>query len=784
MKTALGKVTGAATCGKAYSFKCENGNLNVSVLSQDIALFEYRINGFPVQKALEDASSSLYTLPGCFEKSCLSENSDSYSIECGRLQIKVARSNADVTVLRDGIICHGGHSGGSDTVIPQSQFRLVGAGDYRKGKLNFPLGKDDRFFGLGDKAGSPDHRGKRLRMYNRDSLGYDPKNSDPLYKSVPFIIRQNPSSGTLAGLFFPCTCIDAFDLGKESPFYWNVDMDYGPFSYFVILGDGYKEIVHNYCTLTGNPALPPLYSFGYLGSSMNYVEAWDAQQRIERFFQDVESHDLPCEGLYVSSGYLKSDEGYRHAFMWNRRKFPDPGSFIAELEKRGYHLTFNIKPGILKTHPLYSELAEKGYFVKDSEGRPLVEFYWGGEASFIDFLNPDAASWWKGMLKTAYLDYGAEGIWNDNNEFEMEDTSCESFRLRTVYPVEMSKLSYEAISEKNPKSRPWIYSRSGYSGIQKYARTWTGDNSSTFDCLKFNQFQGLSMGLCGIPFVGHDLGGFFGPEPSEELLVRSAQSAVFQSRFVIHSWRESDEPTEPWKFQKAFGMIRAAIEEHYRHMPYIYNEAYQSSEGKLSGAPLERLICLEYPNDASLSPDLEESMFGSSILKAPVVNEGQKSKEVVFPEGDNWYSPRLGTAFKGGTTVDLDAPIDTFWYFYKVGSIIPKTSEVKRLSTGFFSSLELFVLPRDGNFGFDYFEDDGISRITDESHNEWRFEVSYSRSTGKGSVKVSCMHLGDPCSLEGRTLSIALPAGFECSESELDMVSADGAVVKFSGKYL
>ena len=223
---------------------------------------------------------------------------------------------------------------------------------------------------------------------------------------------------------------------------------------------------------------------------MNYVEAWDAQARILRFFNDVEGHDLPCEGMYVSSGYLKSDEGFRHAFMWNRRKFPDPGSFLDDQSKRGYHLTFNIKPGILKTHPWYEELKQKGYFIKDNDGEPVVEYFWGGDASFIDFTNAEAVSWWKSKLKESYLDHGVEGIWNDNNEFEMSDPEMNAYKVRTLYPVEMARASYEACLEKNPSKRPWIYSRSGYAGMQRYARTWTGDNSSDFRTLKYSKSGG------------------------------------------------------------------------------------------------------------------------------------------------------------------------------------------------------------------------------------------------------------------------------------------------------
>ena len=779
MKSTIGKVTGMESSGGIIRFSAEGGRLSITVVSERIILVEYDVDGYDVPTYLDNASKNLFSYGKQAIVPEVSRSEIGWAVTAGRSVVRVDEANALVSVTYGGKLVHGGRAGGKDTVIPQTQFRLAGSQGSESGMFTFALDGGDGFYGLGDKAGSPDHRGTRVRLYNRDSLGYDASFSDPLYKSIPFVIKVNRSAGICAGLFFPETCVTDVDMGKESPFFWSVDVLGGPFRYFLILGDDYREIMSGYCSLTGLPALPPLYSFGYFGSSMNYVEAWDAQARMEKFFSDVEEYGLPCEGMYVSSGYLKTDDGLRHAFMWNRRKFPDPGSFLENLSARGYHLTFNIKPGILLTHPWYAELADKGYFVKDNDGRPVVEYFWGGDASFIDFSNPDAAAWWKQKLCESYLDHGVEGIWNDNNEFEMDDPEMESFRTRTLFPVLMAKASYEACLEKNPGKRPWIYSRSGYAGMQKYARTWTGDNSSNFRTLKYNQYQGISLGLSGVPFVGHDLGGFYGPEPSPELLVRCAQSAVFQSRFVIHSWRENDEPTEPWKFGVVFPLIMDALFDHYRHMPYIYSQAREASR---TGVPLERPLCLEYPSDLAIRPDIEQFMFGSCVMKAPVLNEGETSKFIHFPAGDGWYSPHTGRLFRGGDDADLETPLEKTWYFYKAGSIIPRTEDAGKLTSGFFRNLDMMVIPRDGSFMSEYFEDDGVSVESESGCNSWRFSVTYSAPEGKGEIRVQAVSLGRKDALEDRKVRILLPEGFMGGKT-VAVKDLDGAVFRFSGKY-
>lgn len=776
MKLAMGFLRDFELDGNVLECRFEGGSLSVHVLARDIVLFDYNIQGYQVPSHLNEASDYLCLKLNTGVRPTAKESKDELVLSFAGRDVVIEKANGNVAVYRDGVLVHGGMAGGKDTVIPQTQFTMLGNESERIGRFVFARELTDRFFGLGDKGGSPERTGRRVRMYNKDALGYDAQNSDPLYKSIPFLLRQ--TKDCCLGLYFPEPCIRSFDVCSESRFYFSAEVLDGPFRYALIMGDDYKGVLSGYCSVSGKPAFPPLYSFGYFGSSMNYAEAWDAQQRIERFFKDVEDRSLPCEGMYVSSGYLKADDGKRYSFFWNRRKFPDPKSFLEDLRDRGYHLTFNIKPGILKTHPWYGELVEKGYLLKDNEGRPIVEYYWGGDASFIDFNNPDAVKWWKGKLNESYLDFGVEGVWNDNNEFEMDDSQYNAYKVRTVYPVKMAQVSYEACLEKNPKVRPWIYSRSGYAGMQRFARTWTGDNVSDFKTLKYNQYQGASLGLSGVPFVGHDLGGFFGPEPSAELLVRCCQSAIFQARFVIHSWREDDRPTEPWKFKDAYPLIKEALFEHYRHMPYIYNTAYQA----LSGRPMERLLCLEYPNDPNLSADIEESMYGDSILKAPVVNQAQVEKEIYFPEGDNWYCPIDGKLYKGGTSMVFKVPLKRTWYFYKAGNVVPRSLTVDKLRTGYFKDLEFFIVPKAGHFSYEYFEDDGTSMLQDGSHNLWKVDVDYDSEKCKGRVYISCTHLGSSESLKGRVFHVQLPKGFEGAKS-FAVDKADGSEILFSGKF-
>lgn len=697
-----------------------NGIIKISFFEKNIIHFDYIFEDIEIDPLLlkgrqlfcENEIKPFFDL-------YLEEIEDIYHIHFNELLIKIEKKLANISVYKNNILIHGGSLGNSDTVIPDYQLRCISSNNNTNlfGKFNFPLESNAHFYGLGDKGGIIERNNKIFRFFNKDSLGYDAETSDPLYKSIPFFIKEKDSNFT--GFLFDECDIDYMDFGKESPFFYSVKINGGPFSYYLIDGEDYKDVLSRYYTITGKSIFPPLFSFGFLGSSMNYVESDDAQERIINYFNNIEKYNIPCEGMYVSSGYLKAKDGKRYAFLWNKEKFPDYEDFLNSLSNKGYNLIMNIKPGILTTHPWYDDLASKGYFIKDKFDKPYVEFYWGGNASLIDFSNKEAKAWWKEELKKQYLYHGSSGIWNDNNEFEIEDIEIPVSKIKSMLPNLMSQAAYESFEEVFPSKRAWNYSRSGNSGIQKYARTWSGDNCSDFKSLKYNQFQSISMSLSGLTFYGHDLGGFFGKRPSEELLIRSCESAVFQSRFVIHSWREDDIPTEPWTYKNALDKIRNLINAHYSFIPYIYNTAYQAV---VSGKPVDRSLKLEFYNDLNCKVDDVNSMFGDDILKILYVNENEFVKSVYLPNSTNWYS-KDGTFYEGGTSIEVFNELGDFKYFVREGSLIATTTPQK-LKSSLFEKVFFTVYPikegfRDGS----YFEDDGETKLKYKKYNLYNYRV-------------------------------------------------------------
>ena len=241
----------------------------------------------------------------------------------------------------------------------------------------------------------------------------------------------------------------------------------------------------------------------------------------------------------------------------------------------------NIKPWLLKAHPGYADLAARGGFVKVPAGdAPLVGEFWSGgpgtsaEGSYVDFLSEAGYEWWVEQLRGQLVDYGADGAWNDNNEYEIDDDAARcgdapdkhdgggcggggaagtvGLLGRPLQTLLMARASRDAMLRSRPHERPFVISRSGCLGTQRYAaQTWSGDNFTGWETLRYNIPMGLSLALCGWAGVGHDTGAFAGPKPPPELFVRWVQNGVLAPRFVIHSGFTSDggrSCNEPWMY--------------------------------------------------------------------------------------------------------------------------------------------------------------------------------------------------------------------------------------------
>jgi len=532
----------------------------------------------------------------------------------------------------------------------------------------------EQYFGLGERSGGLDRAGRRLRLSNLDAMGYDAETADPLYKHIPFHITRRPDSGLCFGLFYDTLSDCAFDFGCEHSNYHgpyrSFTADHGDLDLYVIAGPTVPEVVRRFTWLTGRPAATPDWALGYSGSTMSYTDAPDAQAQMAGFLDNLARHDIPCTSFHLSSGYTSIGDK-RYVFHWNRDKFPDPEQFVASYAAAGVRLIPNIKPALLLDHPQFAAAAQAGLLLSDADGMPVEEQFWDAPGAYLDFTHPATEAWWRDNVTRQLLQLGMAATWNDNNEYEVTSPRAlahgfgRPFRALEMKPLQtmlMLRASRAAQLAHAPDEAPFLVSRAGAAGMQRYAQTWSGDNYTSWKSLRWNIPMGLGLALSGVSNIGHDVGGFAGPRPDPELFARWVGFGVFMPRFSIHSWNDDGTVNEPWMHPEVLDEVASLMRFRTRIIPYLaqlladYRDRYE---------PVVRPLFYDFPDEAWCWTEEVDWMLGPDVLVAPVVEPGVMERDVRLPAGADWRDGWTGEAHAGGRTVTVPAPLDRPPFFVR-----------------------------------------------------------------------------------------------------------------------
>ncbi|WP_157218310.1 glycoside hydrolase family 31 protein [Flavisphingomonas formosensis] len=620
----------------------------------------------------------------------------------------------------------------------------------------------ERFYGLGERAGPMNRAGNSFRLTNLDPMGYDAETSDPLYKSIPYVLAVD-GDNRAHGEFYDTMADVAFDFGREHDNY------HGPYRHMVaesgdldltmIAGPDALSVTKRFTWMTGRPALMPRYAIGYSGSTMTYTDAPDAQAQMATFIAKLEEHDIGCSSFHLSSGYT-SIGGKRYVFNWNRDKFPDPAAFIKSYADAGIELVPNIKPALLRDHPQYATLDEQGLFVADDDGRTVEGQFWDELGGFVDFTNPDAATWWRGQVKSALLDHGIRATWNDNNEYGVWDRHARfafwgdprpAAEARPLMPLLMSRASRAAQIAHDPERRPYVVTRSAMAGSHRYAQTWSGDNRTDWKTIRYNAKMGLGLALSGVSNSGHDVGGFAGRKPEPELFLRWVQAGILMPRFSIHSWNDDRSVNEPWMYPELLPAIRRLMALRQTLTPYLYDLLWRYHHDY---EPVVRPLWLDFPDDPRAWIDGDEHLLGRDLLVPLVCEPGATTRMVRPPAGADWIDLWTGRHCPGGETVELDAvPDGPPPLLARIGSAIPIDLASGGFRPGpFRRGLWLFPPRGEGRFAWSFYEDQGEHG----PHDIWAGECAC--TVGEVRLTVECQ---GPGSFGDNRLIVLLPKGDE-----------------------
>ncbi len=574
---------------------------------------------------------------------------------------------------------------------------------------------DEHYFGLGDKTGPLDRRGESFALWNTDAYGFG-TNGDPIYKSIPFVVGLN-ESGQAFGLFMDNTFRSHFDFGQGERDVWQMGAEGGPVDYYVMAGPDPKAVVQEYTYLTGTAPLTPEWALGFQQSHYSYMNAGELEGIADRLRAD----HIPSDALYLDIDY----QDRNRPFTVNTQAFPDMAALTAKLKSQNLHL-------VLITDLHVADAPDQGYkpydtgiaadaFLKNPDGSVFVGPVWPGPAVFPDFSRPDARAWW-GSQYTDFVKDGVSGFWNDMNEPAVFDTPTKTMPLNVVHRIDEpgfaprtatqaemhnvygmlnSRATYDGLKKLSPDQRPFVLTRASYSGGQRYAATWTGDNTSSWAHLSLSISQLVNLGLSGFAYAGDDIGGFTGDAPSPELLTRWIEVGAFNPIMRDH-YGKGRPPQEVWVHGPEQEAIRRRyIEERYRLMPYIYALADENSR---DGLPIMRPVFLEFPKFGGA---VNQFMLGDNLLIAPPATwESPAAYDIPLP-GEGWYDYWTGARLdKAGTT---ETPqLDRLPVFVRPGAIIPKQPLVQSTSETPSGALELHIYPGADCHGAIYL-DDGLS---------------------------------------------------------------------------
>lgn len=530
----------------------------------------------------------------------------------------------------------------------------------------------DQWYGLGMKAWGLRLNGGQFHFWNTDTYGYR-RGTDPIYSSVPFALRAR--ANRFLGVFLDNPAQAYFFLGRDEEPAWSFGALGGEIDVYLIPASTPAEVMQTYTALTGRTPLPPLWSLGYQQSRYSYTD----REELEAVAQTLRRHRLPSDVLYLDIDVMD-----RHrSFTINHDAFPDIAGMLAGLAKMGFKVVTILDPGIARVsgYHVYDQLMEKGFYVRDRWGRPVEAEVWPGVCVFPDFTRQDVRLWW-GELYQPLLELGFAGFWNDMNEPAAFRTPTKTLPwealfhdfgrdsphalVHNAYGSKMARATHEGLRRLRPNQRPFVLSRAGFAGLQRWAAQWTGDNTSNWDHLALHLTMGLNQGLSGMAFTGADVGGYVG-SPDSELFVRWMQLGALFPLYRNHTGKDTAYQ-EPWNFgEEALRASRLAMEWRYRLLPLFYA---LMREAERSGAPVARPLFWHDFQDPRTFVVEDQLLLGPHLMAAPVLHSGARRRQVYFPPGV-WFDWYTAKEYLGGRSYEVEAPLDRLPLFVRGGGLVP-----------------------------------------------------------------------------------------------------------------
>jgi len=545
---------------------------------------------------------------------------------------------------------------------------------------------DARFFGLGGRAAGPRLGEGSYRLWNTDPGRPFAPGDDPLYLTMPVQLVVADAS---THLVFHDTSWDGTvtlregeegaGSGHDRVGSSELRMDGGPLRCWVMVGTP-ARVLRIWASLTGSPALPPAWALGHHHARWGF----GSEQEVRRIVAGYQEHGLPLDAVHLDIDHY---DGHR-VFTVDRDRFPELPVLAEELRRDGIRLVSIVDPAVKaeRGNAVYDSGSAEDAFVRDASGRVVEGVVWPGEAVYPDFTDARVRQWWGGHYAER-LAQGFAGFWHDMNEpvsftafgentlprsarHALEGRGGDHREAHNVYALCMARAAYEGLRALAPGERPFLFSRSGWAGMQRYGGTWSGDVATGWPGLRASLSLVIGLGLCGVPYSGPDVGGFDG-SPSPELYLRWFQLSSYLPLFRTHASLRAGR-REPWEFgDDVLEHARAALTRRRRLQPYFVTLAHLA---RRTGAPYVRPLWWGTPDDRALREVGDAFLLGDGLLVAPVLDRGVDRLRVRLPRG-RWYDTVTEKAYQGPGSVVVDAPLSRVPVLARAGTVLPVRGE-------------------------------------------------------------------------------------------------------------
>jgi alpha-D-xyloside xylohydrolase len=537
---------------------------------------------------------------------------------------------------------------------------------------SFTAPADERFAGFGEKFTRLDKRGQRPLMWNFDTFGAESERS---HKSVPLYVSSR-GYGVLVDSGMPVE----FDVCQSTHSCVQILVPDDLLDYYLLAGPTPAGVLDRYNRLTSRPALPPKWAFGTWISSGFYA---DTQQQVMARAARIRELGIPCDVLHLDCFWQAAD--HWSDLQWDRAAFPDPEGMLADLAEQGFRVCLWTNPYLSHLSPAFREAEAAGYLLRRGDGTTYVADVWHGSyppCGIVDFTNPAAASWFRGLLR-GLLEQGVAVFKTDFAEGVPADAVAHNgmtgTELHNVYTLLFNDLVSTVTHEV--AGHPMVWARSSYLGGQRHSAQWSGDVKSSFPAMASNLRGGLSHGVSGVPFWSHDVGGFNGP-PGPDLYARWAQFGALSPLVRFHGTTSR----LPWDFpDHAAEVAIEAVRLRYRLLPYLYSTAVVSAR---TGQPMMRALLVDSPGDPAAWGEELAYRLGPDLLVAPMTDpDGVRT--VYLPAGSSWVDWWTGEVHTGGQHLAVRKPLPEVPLFVRHGALIPVAPVRDTVGDGPFPDLTL-----------------------------------------------------------------------------------------------